>query len=98
MSAATGATRPNRSEDGTLGVARRIADALIRARLDRTPVAPFTRRLPYLRVDTAYEAQSLVVQHRLEAGERIIGAKLGLTSRVKPVSYTHLTLPTTPYV
>ena len=83
MNAAAETTRPERPEQRSGSEARRIADALIRARLDRTAVAPFTRRLPYLRVDTAYEAQSLVVQHRLEAGERIIGAKLGLTSRVK---------------
>ena len=83
MNAAVGTARPERPEHRSGGEARKIADALIRARLDRTPVAPFTRRLPYRRVDTAYEAQSLVVQHRLEAGERIIGAKLGLTSRVK---------------
>ena len=39
--------------------------------------------MPFLDVETAYKAQSLVVEHRLEAGERLIGAKLGLTSRVK---------------
>ena len=26
------------------------------------------------------------------------GAKIGSTLRIRPVSYTHLTLPTTPYV
>ena len=83
MNAAAETTRPERPEQRSGSEARKIADALIRARVDRTPIPPFTRRLPYLRVDTAYEAQSLVVQHRLEAGERIIGAKLGLTSRVK---------------
>ncbi len=83
MNAAAGTARPERPEQRTGSEARQIADALIRARLDRTPVPPFTRRLPFLRVDTAYEAQSLVVRHRLEAGERMIGAKLGLTSRVK---------------
>ena len=83
MNAAAGTTRPERPEQRTGSEARQIADALIRARLDRTPIPPFTRRLPFLRVDTAYEAQSLVVRHRLEAGERMIGAKLGLTSRVK---------------
>ena len=83
MNAAAGTTRPERPEQRSGSEARQIADALIRARLDRTPIPPFTRRLPFLRVDTAYEAQSLVVRHRLEAGERMIGAKLGLTSRVK---------------
>jgi 2-oxo-3-hexenedioate decarboxylase len=63
--------------------ARAMADALIAARRDRTPIPPFTRSNPFLHVDTAYKAQALVVEDRLEAGERIIGAKLGLTSRVK---------------
>ena len=62
---------------------RAIADALITAERDRTPIAPFTQASPYLDVDTAYKAQALVVEHRLDAGERVIGAKLGFTSKVK---------------
>jgi 2-oxo-3-hexenedioate decarboxylase len=83
VSDAPSTARPGRPDNGTAGDARRIADALIRARIDRTPIAPFTRRLPFLPVGTAYEAQALVVEHRLQAGEKVIGAKLGLTSRVK---------------
>jgi 2-keto-4-pentenoate hydratase len=60
-----------------------LADALIAAERDRTPIRPFTRRLFFLDVDTAYKAQSLFVEHRLRAGERVIGAKLGMTSKVK---------------
>lgn len=63
--------------------ARAMADALIAARRDRTPIPPFTRNNPFLHVETAYKAQALVVEDRLEAGECIIGAKLGLTSKVK---------------
>jgi 2-oxo-3-hexenedioate decarboxylase len=66
--------------------ARAMADALIAARRDRTPIPPFTRNNPFLDVETAYKAQALVVEDRLEAGERIIGAKLGLTSRVKRIA------------
>jgi 2-oxo-3-hexenedioate decarboxylase len=62
---------------------RAMADALIAARRERTPIPPFTRRNPFLHVETAYKAQALVVEDRLEAGESIIGTKLGLTSRVK---------------
>lgn len=62
---------------------RAIADALITAERDRTPIAPFTSVNPYLDADTGYKAQALVIDHRLQAGERIIGAKLGLTSKVK---------------
>ena len=60
-----------------------IADVLIEAERTRTAVPPFTRRLPFLDVETAYKAQALRVEHRVSAGERIIGAKLGLTSAVK---------------
>jgi 2-keto-4-pentenoate hydratase len=62
---------------------RVIADALIEAERRRTPIPPFTRTNPFLDVETAYKAQALFVEHRLESGERRIGAKLGLTSRVK---------------
>ena len=34
-------------------------------------------------METAYKAQALVVEHRLQAGERLLGVKLGLTSKVK---------------
>lgn len=60
-----------------------IADVLIEAERTRTPVAAFTRTHFFLDADTAYKAQALFVDHRLQAGEHVIGAKLGLTSRVK---------------
>ena len=60
-----------------------MAEALIRAERERAPIAPFTRANPFLSVDTAYQAQALVVQHRLGAGEQLIGLKLGMTSKVK---------------
>jgi len=62
---------------------RTIADALIAARRDRTLVVPFSRRFPFLNAETGYKAQALVVEHRVQAGERVIGAKVGLTSKVK---------------
>jgi 2-oxo-3-hexenedioate decarboxylase len=63
--------------------ARSIADALIVAEQERTAIAPFTDTTPDLDADTGYQAQRMVVQHRLDRGERVIGAKLGLTSRAK---------------
>jgi 2-keto-4-pentenoate hydratase len=62
---------------------RAIADALITAERDRTPIAPFTSVNPFLDTDTGYKAQALVVEQRLQAGEHLIGAKLGFTSKVK---------------
>jgi 2-oxo-3-hexenedioate decarboxylase len=63
--------------------ARAIADELIKAERERTPIVPFTRAYPFLDVETAYKAQWLFVEHHLDSGEWLIGAKLGLTSRVK---------------
>jgi len=62
---------------------RALADTLLEAERTRTPIAPLTRTHLFLDTETAYKAQALVVDHRLQAGEHVIGAKLGLTSRVK---------------
>ena len=62
---------------------RTIADTLIEAERSRTPVVPFTRTQLFLDIETCYKAQALFVDHRLQAHEHLIGAKLGLTSRVK---------------
>ena len=63
--------------------AAEIAKQLILAEQERRAIAPFTHLNPELDTETAYAAQRIVVQARLDNGERIIGAKLGLTSRVK---------------
>jgi hypothetical protein len=55
----------------------------VSAKRERKPIVPFTRARPFLGAGTAYEAQSLFVGHRLQNGERVIGAKLGMTSKVK---------------
>ena len=61
---------------------RSIADQLITAERERTAIPAFTSTFPFLGVKQAYLAQDLVVRHRLANGERLIGAKLGLTSRI----------------
>jgi 2-oxo-3-hexenedioate decarboxylase len=60
-----------------------MADALIKAQRTRSPILPFTRTNPFLDIETAYKTQARVVEHRLEDGEKIVGAKLGMTSKVK---------------
>ena len=59
-----------------------IAGELIRAERERTAIPAFTRRFPFLITRRAYQAQELVVGHRLAGGETLVGAKLGLTSRI----------------
>jgi 2-oxo-3-hexenedioate decarboxylase len=77
---------------------QQIAEILLDAERSRVPVTPLTRKYPFLDVETAYEAQSFVVEHRLRAGERPLGTKLGMTSAVKrralgidEPAYGHLT-------
>ena len=60
-----------------------IAKQLIAAERDRVAIAPFTDAHPDLDVATAYFAQRAFVQSKIDAGQQVIGAKLGLTSKVK---------------
>ena len=66
-----------------MNAAQKMADALMTAERDRRPIVPFSSAQPFLRAPAAYQAQSLFVGHRMQAGEQIIGAKLGMTSKVK---------------
>jgi 2-oxo-3-hexenedioate decarboxylase len=60
-----------------------IARALASAGRDRRALSPFTDEHPELDEATAYDAQWAGIDARLDAGERLVGAKLGLTSRIK---------------
>jgi 2-oxo-3-hexenedioate decarboxylase len=63
--------------------ARRIADELATAERERRDRPPFSDEHPDLDAETAYEAQWAGVQSKVHAGDPVVGAKLGLTSRVK---------------
>jgi 2-oxopent-4-enoate/cis-2-oxohex-4-enoate hydratase len=58
-----------------------LADDLATARRDRRTVPPLTDRPGSLATDDAYEVQRLGLRARLEEGERLVGGKLGFTSR-----------------
>jgi len=62
---------------------RQLADALIVAERERKPIAAFTDAYPFLDAGRAYEAQRLFVGDRVDGGDPVIGAKLGMTSRIK---------------
>lgn len=62
------------------------AEQLAQARLARAPRAPFTDDAPDLSEDWGYDVQELDRAARLRAGETLLGAKLGLTSRAKQVT------------
>ncbi|GAA1072464.1 2-keto-4-pentenoate hydratase [Tsukamurella spumae] len=61
----------------------RAADEIRHAEVSRTDRTPISDEWPELDVATAYRVQDLVINRRLEAGETMVGVKLGLTSRAK---------------
>lgn len=63
---------------------RQVADALVAAERERKPIAPFTDIYPFLDVGRAYQAQRLFVEDHLN-GDQVVGAKLGMTSKVKRI-------------
>ena len=74
----------------TAGEAARVPNAALHQELadelweaDRTaqPVPPLTDRHPELGIEDAYAIQSINIARRVKAGERVIGRKVGLTSK-----------------
>lgn len=57
------------------------AKALYQARRNRVPIAPFTDADPDLGMADGYAVQQQLVRMLLEDGERIVGYKVGLTSK-----------------
>jgi 2-keto-4-pentenoate hydratase len=57
------------------------AAALAAAEHRRSPVPPVTERFPDITVEDAYRIQLINVRRRAEAGVRVRGRKIGLTSR-----------------
>src|SRR5262252_5659410 len=61
----------------------RAAAVLLEAEDSRTGLPPITDRWPGLDLATAYAVQDETLRRRQARGERLIGVKLGLTSRAK---------------
>ncbi len=61
----------------------RAAEALLACEDARADRHPITDEWPELDIDTAYRVQDETLRRRLARGERLIGVKLGLTSRAK---------------
>lgn len=62
-----------------------VAAELLRCEDGRIERPPFTDEWPELDLDTGYKIQDLNLAKRLKRGEKLIGVKLGLTSRAKQV-------------
>ncbi|NYJ20373.1 2-oxo-hept-4-ene-1,7-dioate hydratase [Glaciibacter psychrotolerans] len=69
-----------------------IADELFAADRSRSTVPRLTARYPGMTVEDAYAVQSLWKQRGIDAGRRLVGRKIGLTSKVMQVA-TGITEP-----
>ncbi|PXW97619.1 2-oxopent-4-enoate/cis-2-oxohex-4-enoate hydratase [Sphaerotilus hippei] len=58
-----------------------LGDELHAALRSATPIDPLTRRHPELGIEQAYRIQQRLIQRRLADGERLVGKKIGVTSR-----------------
>jgi 2-oxopent-4-enoate/cis-2-oxohex-4-enoate hydratase len=61
---------------------QRHGDALYQALVQREPIEPLTNREPSITIDDAYRIQLRMIERRLDAGETVIGKKIGVTSKV----------------
>jgi len=59
----------------------RYGDELYNALRSRTPVDPLTSREPGITIDDAYHISLHLLNRRLADGERVIGKKIGVTSK-----------------
>lgn len=59
----------------------RLGDALYDALVAGTPIAPLTETHPEMRIEDAYQVQRRMIARRVAAGERVIGKKIGVTSK-----------------
>ncbi len=58
-----------------------LGDELYQALRARTPVAPITEREPGVTIDDAYFISRRLLERRLADGERLVGKKIGVTSK-----------------
>ena len=56
-------------------------DALYDAMVTRTTIAPLTTQSPDITIDDAYRISLRMLERRTSAGERLVGKKIGVTSK-----------------
>ena len=61
---------------------RHYGDELYQALIERKAVDPLTDREPAITIEDAYRIQLRMIQRRVDAGETIVGKKIGVTSKV----------------
>ncbi|MBA4789579.1 MAG: 2-oxo-hepta-3-ene-1,7-dioic acid hydratase [Rhizobiales bacterium] len=60
---------------------RRGAEEILRAERERKPVLQLSKTFPQMEIEDAYRVQDLWAEARIAAGARMVGHKIGLTSR-----------------
>ncbi len=60
---------------------RRGAEDILRAERDRKPIPQLSKTFPDMEIEDAYRVQDLWAEARIAKGARVIGHKIGLTSR-----------------
>lgn len=60
---------------------KKAAELLITAEAERKPVVQLSKTWPDITIDDAYAIQGLVVKHKVAGGAKVIGHKIGLTSK-----------------
>ncbi len=58
-----------------------LGDELYQALVKREVLSPLTERHPEMSIEDAYRVQQRMIARRIEAGERIVGKKIGVTSK-----------------
>ena len=64
-----------------LQLIEKLGDELYEALRDRRVVEPLTNRHEAIGIEDAYRVQQRMIARRLQGGERIVGKKIGVTSR-----------------
>ncbi len=74
---------PSAGTEGGLDLATKnaLGDELFEALRGRRTVAPLTDRVPGITIDDAYWVSRRLLERRLSAGEKLIGKKIGVTSK-----------------
>jgi 2-oxopent-4-enoate/cis-2-oxohex-4-enoate hydratase len=58
-----------------------LANELYAALRNRSTLLPISSRYPNINVDDAYHISRCLLQHRLADGEKLVGKKIGVTSK-----------------
>ena len=60
---------------------KKAAELLVTAETERKPVVQLSKTWPDITIEDAYAIQGLVVKHKVAGGAKVIGHKIGLTSK-----------------